>query len=498
MRATCAGPTESPSALVETFHPLHPAGEDKLHLQDPYFHSFTCHAQSLLVLDPFLLISKRARSSSLTDVMACLLHASAMQKEEYEQKQQEYRELYRSPPHPLTGSDVFRLHLLESSGQSIAQICCLSLARPDVPEFGESIEENMKELFSYLEASYCSSFPPALQNDFQILEPIAYIISSLSRHPDMYSAHEVSLHLLQLRKRIILSGYLPLLLSCFRHVEEQLKQGKALVRCQDDKRGSSLLELQAGILGLSDSLLNLLLLAEASRDAGGCGDLLLQLDAEGMPDRLVRLLAVAVDLEGEAAKTEEGEAAQGKVWWVKGFFDLEESGESFILAQMTGTAAETIALALKMMRQGRRGILNQEALATLQRVACSLTRDSKEEGEEEEMGKQEEEEEENALRRICTKLAEEVKMRGNKKMAEVSDYPAALFCYSFALLLCWKETRLKRQLWGNRSEVLLRLRRPHEAAEDALRAMGGEEEEDGKNSRRLRRAREMLATGKNG
>ncbi|EKX45260.1 hypothetical protein GUITHDRAFT_139174 [Guillardia theta CCMP2712] len=113
---------QSPSALVETFHPLHPAGEDKLHLQDPYFHSFTCHAQSLLVLDPFLLISKR--------------------KEEYEQKQQEYRELYRSPPHPLTGSDVFRLHLLESSGQSIAQICCLSLARPDVPEFGESIEVN--------------------------------------------------------------------------------------------------------------------------------------------------------------------------------------------------------------------------------------------------------------------------------------------------------------------------------------------------------------------
>ena len=73
------------------------------------------------------------------------------------------------------------------------------------------------------------------------------------------------------------------------------------------------------------------------------------------------------------------------------------------------------------------------------------------------MGKEEEEEEEeNALRRICTKLAEEVKMRGNKKMAEVSDYPAALFCYSFALFLCWKESQLKRQLWGNRSEVLLR------------------------------------------
>ena len=53
---------QSPSALVETFHPLHYAGEDKLYLQDPYFHSFTRHAQSLLVLNPFLLVSKRVRA----------------------------------------------------------------------------------------------------------------------------------------------------------------------------------------------------------------------------------------------------------------------------------------------------------------------------------------------------------------------------------------------------------------------------------------------------
>ena len=75
-----------------------------------------------------------------------------------------------------------------------------------------------------------------------------------------------------------------------------------------------------------------------------------------------------MDLEEEAAKTQEGEAAEGKVWWVKvkeqeeeqedelmqGFFDLEESSESFMLAQMTGTAAETIALALKVEEEGAR------------------------------------------------------------------------------------------------------------------------------------------------
>eukprot|EP00960_Hanusia_phi_P061376 764825-Hanusia_phi.AAC.2 len=276
-------------------------------------------------------------------------------------------------------------------------------------------------------------------------------------------------------------------------------------------------------MGLSDSLLNLLLLAGADRDSSSSDDLIVllgqQLEAEGMSDGLVRLLegrppspGVGAGKGGSSDGGGRGSGGKGlvgqgstrgggagdDVW--QGFFQLEESRESFTLAQMTGTSAETIALTLKVKGRRREEEEDESSLQVMRReFRCSF-------GEDVELklkrmassmaGGEEGEKEEESLERICRKLARDVKLRGNDNMTGAADYPAALFCYSFALLLCPELAPLAQQLLGNRSEVLLRLRRPREAARDALKAMGGEEEEEGKNSRRLRRAREMLATSK--
>lgn len=111
-------------------------------------------------------------------------------------------------------------------------------------------------------------------------------------------------------------------------------------------------------------------------------------------------------------------------------------------------------------------------------------------------------EEEGGLRRAVEeegeRAAEAVKERGNGKMKAAWEFDAAVYYYSMALVLAeggrqGGRAETRAVLLGNRSEVLIRMKRGREAERDARAALalGGGKDGGAKNQRRLQRALEL-------